>query len=85
MVELIYTLCLVTSSLCAWLLFKSYRTNRYRLLFWSGLCFAGMALNNFLLILDRVFFPDIDMTTWRLSAALLALLALLYGLIWEEE
>lgn len=85
MVELIYTLCLITSSMCAWALFAGYRKNRYRLLFWSGLCFGGLSFNNLLLILDRIIFPQADMSTWRLVAALLALLALLYGLIWEEE
>jgi hypothetical protein len=45
-----------------------------------------MSINNVLLILDRLVFPDtVDLTTLRLVAALLALLPLLYGLIWDEE
>jgi hypothetical protein len=85
MSQLIYALCAVTSLMCAWLLFSAYRKNRYRLLFWSSLCFAGLSVNNLLLILDRVVFPSVDLSTWRLLAALLALLPLLYGLIWEDE
>jgi hypothetical protein len=30
-------------------------------------------------------FPEDDLSTWRLAAALAALLPLLYGLIWEDE
>jgi hypothetical protein len=49
------------------------------------LCFAGMVVNNVIVILDRIIFPAIDLSTWRLATALLALLPLLYGLIWEDE
>jgi hypothetical protein len=86
MAPVIYGLCAITSLLCTWLLLRSYWKNNYRLLLWSALCFAGMSVNNFLLILDRLVFPDtIDLSRWRLAAALVALLPLLYGLIWEEE
>ena len=86
MAHVIYALCALTSLLCTVLLFRAYRRNGYRLLFWSGLCFTGMTINNVLLILDRVVFPtSVDLIAWRLGAALVALLPLLYGLIWEEE
>jgi hypothetical protein len=86
MAPVIYALCALTSLLCTWLLLRAYLQHRHRLLFWSGLCFAGMSINNVLLILDRLVFPDtVDLTTLRLVAALLALLPLLYGLIWDEE
>lgn len=86
MAPVIYALCAFTSMLCAWLLLRSYRHNGVRLLFWSGLCFAGLSVNNILLVIDRVVFPHaVDLTTWRLVTALIALLPLLYGLIWEEE
>jgi hypothetical protein len=83
--QTIYTLCTLTSLACAWLLFAAYRRSRARLLFWSGLCFTGMTLNNFLLLLDKVVFPNTDLSTFRLAAALVALLPLLYGLIYEKE
>ena len=85
MAETIYSLCTLTSLACAWLLLRSYRRTGHRLLFWSGLCFAGMTLNNLLLLLDKLVFPDADLLTVRLAAALVALLLLLYGLIYEKE
>lgn len=85
MAEIVYALCALTSFLCAWLLMRSYRHTRHRLLFWSGLCFVGLTLNNTLLFIDRIVLPTIDLTTLRLVTALLALLILLYGLIMENE
>jgi hypothetical protein len=47
-------------------------------------CFAGLALNNVLLFLDKVVAPDVDLSTFRLSTALVAVSVLLVGLIWES-
>lgn len=87
MVPVIYALCAVTSMMCSYLLLRSYRFKPYRLLLWSGLCFAGLSVNNLLLILDRIVFPgsETDFSMWRLASTLATLLLLLYGLIWEEE
>jgi len=85
MAATIYTLCMLTSLACAWLLLGSYRRTRHRLLFWSGLCFVVMTFNNLLLLLDNVVFPATDLSAFRLATALLALLLLLYGLIYEKE
>ena len=81
----IYLLCILTSLACTWLLLASYRRTRYRLLFWSGACFAVMTLNNLFLLLDKIVFPDIDFLPARLVSALLATCLLLYGLIYEKE
>jgi hypothetical protein len=81
----IYVLCAVTSLCCAVLLFRAYATTRRRLLLWSGLCFTGLTVNNAMLVLDRVVFPEVDMLTARLVVALAALLLMLYGLVWESE
>ena len=81
----IYILCILTSLACTWLLFGSYRRTRYRLLFWSGACFAAMTLNNLLLLLDKIVYPNIDFLPARLISALAATLLLLYGLIYEKE
>jgi len=81
----IYLLCAATALACAGLLLRGYGRTRHRLLLWSGLCFLGMFLNNIVLILDRLVFPDRDLSTWRLGLALLALLPMLYGLIWEDD
>ena len=81
----IYILCILTSLACAGLLYASYLRTRYRLLFWSGSCFAMMTVNSLLLLLDKVVFPALDLLPARLITALLALLLLLYGLIYEKE
>ena len=81
----IYLLCTLTSLACAWLLLGSYRRTGHRLLFWSGLCFVAMTLNNILLTLDKLVFPDVDLLLWRLATALIAVALLLYGLIYEKE
>ncbi len=83
MAPFIYILCALTAFLCAWLLFKTYSRSRYRLLLWGGLCFGGLTVNNFLLVVDKLFLVDIDLTMWRLSAGLLSIIVLLYGLIWD--
>jgi hypothetical protein len=85
MAGLIYGLCALTALLCAWLLLRAYHRSRYRLLLWSGLCFAGLTVNNLLLVLDKVMLPIVDLSTWRLAVGLLAMLVLLYGLIWDVE
>lgn len=85
MAGIIYTLCALTALACSWLLLRNYFETGRRLLLWSGLCFVGMFLNNLLLVLDKLLFPQINLSLWRLLAGLVALLLLLYGLIWEEE
>lgn len=85
MATIIYLLCAATALACAWLLLRSYLVSRFRLLLWSGLCFVGLSVNNVLLVMDRIVLPHVDLATWRLVSALMALLPLLYGLVWEEE
>jgi hypothetical protein len=85
MAAIIYLLCTLTCLTCFGLLLRAWRASRSRLLFWSALCFAGLSLNNFLLVVDMLVFTATDLSTWRLVAALAALLLLLFGLIWEEE
>jgi hypothetical protein len=81
----IYALCALTAALCAILLLQSYARSGYRLLLWSGLCFAGLVINNLLLVIDKVVIPAIDLSLWRTGAALLAMCILLYGLVWDAE
>ena len=85
MVAFIYLLCSLTALGCAVLLLRAYAINRFRILLWSGLCFVGMFVNNTVVVLDRFVFRDVDLSTWRLSAALLALCLLIFGLLWEDE
>lgn len=85
MAEIIYTLCILTSLACTWLLFGSYRRTGHRLLFWSGSCFAVLTLNNLLLLLDKLVFSEVSLLMPRLLTAFIALCLLLYGLIYEKE
>ena len=81
----IYTLCTLTALACAWLLLRGYLRTRFRLLLWSGLCFLGLTANNVLLVLDKLVLPDVDLSTWRLLVALVAVLLLVTGLVMESE
>lgn len=81
--KLIYGLCAFTAAACAALLLRSYARTRFPLLLWSGLCFVGLTANNVLLVLDRLVFPQLDLSTWRLGVALVATLLLLGALILE--
>lgn len=83
--NVVYILCAATSSLCAVLLFRGYRRSGVRLLFWSALCFIGLALNNVMLIVDLRVVPGIDLSTWRMVPAVAGAALLLYGLIWETQ
>jgi uncharacterized membrane protein len=85
MAPIIYLLCAVAAFLCTFLLLRAYRRSRYRLLLWSGLCFAGLTLNNLILVIDKVVLSGADLSVWRTSVALIAMAVLLYGLIWESE
>jgi len=76
----------VASALCAVLLFRGFRTSRTSLLFWSSLCFAGLAVNNVLLLIDLVILPTtIDLSMPRTITALASVCLLIYGLIWEAK
>lgn len=85
MAEAVYVLCAATSIVCAVLLFRGYRDTRTALLFWSSLCFAGLAINNVLLLIDRFVVPDTDLSLLRNALALAAIVVLLFGLVWESK
>ena len=85
MAELVYVLCAATSIACAVLLLRGYQRSRMRLLLWSGLCFAGLALNNVALFVDLVIIPSVDLSLVRSGTALIAMLVLLFGLVWESR
>ena len=78
-------LAVLTSIACTIFLLRAYSANGLRLLLWSGLCFVFLSLNNVLLFLDVIIFPEMDLRPYRLVAALVGLLFLLYGFIWEAE
>ncbi|HET7437076.1 MAG TPA: DUF5985 family protein [Thermoanaerobaculia bacterium] len=83
--NIVYVLCALTSATCAALLWRGYRQSRARLLFWSSLCFVGLALNNIMLIIDVRLGPDVDLSVWRSLPAVAGVALLLYGLVWETR
>jgi hypothetical protein len=85
MATLVYALCALTSLACAVLLLRGYRSSRARLLLWSGLCFAGLAANNVILLIDKRVVPTMDLSLWRSLPALAGVAILLYGLVWETR
>jgi len=85
MAAITYSLCAATCLACAILLLRNFRQTRLRLSLWSGLCFVGLTASNFLLVLDRLVFPDIDLSTARLATALVGILLLVFGLVWESD
>ena len=86
MAPIIYILGTLITLLCCILLLRGYARSRQRLLLWSGLCFAGLALSNALLIVDLVILGDTaDLYLFRLGTAAVAMALLVYGLVWETE
>jgi hypothetical protein len=83
--SLVYTLCLLASSACAYLLLATWRRSRTRLLFWTALGFVFLAINNLFLVADLVLFPAVDLWLWRQAASAGAVAVLLYGFVWEAE
>jgi hypothetical protein len=81
----VYSLCLLTSIVCAALLMRSWLATRTRLLLFSSLCFALLAVNNLFLVADMVWFPAQDLRLWRQLCVLAALGVLLYAFIWEVQ
>ena len=86
MAPIVYILGTLTTLLCAVLLFRGYAQSRAKLLLWSGLCFAGMTVSNILLFIDLVLLTAVtDLYLMRLGTAAVAMLLLLYGLVWESD
>lgn len=81
----VYLLCFLTSAACAVLLARSYVRTRMRLLLWSAVCFLFLAGNNFLVVLDLLVLPDVDLRLARMLTALIAVGMLLFGFIWDAE
>jgi hypothetical protein len=86
MAETVYILCGITSLACAAMLLRGYYRTRSPLLFWSGICFTGLAANNILLFVDKVVLgPQIDLTLVRSAVAVVALAVMLVGLVLDAE
>jgi hypothetical protein len=81
----VYLLCFATSTACAILLARAFARTRARLLLWSGLCFALLAANNLVVVIDLILLPDINFSLLRIFLALAAVSVLLFGLAWDVE
>ena len=85
MAGVVYLLCAATALVCAGLLWRSYHRNRVRLLFWSVVCFLGLAAENVLLYIDIIALPHIDLSMFRHVVGLAAFMSLIYALIWDDR
>lgn len=83
MAAVVYVACALLSFACTFLLYRGYKTNHFRLLFWSSLGFFGFAMNNTLLFVDELLTPGIDLSVIRTVPAFIGMLVLMYGLISE--
>ena len=81
--EAVYVLCALTSCTAAGLLLRAYLASRVRLLLWCVLGFTGLALNNILLIVDKLVAPDTDLELLRTTPAFVGVTILALGLVWE--
>jgi len=85
MLGAVYLLCAATCLLCAILLFRAYLQNHVRLLFWSGICFGGLMLDNVMAFFDVFIVPDLSLVIWRKIPGFVATVLLVWGLIWEAK
>ena len=81
MTALIYLLCAAASLFTTVLLLRHWRRTRLGLLFWSGICFLTLTLANALLFVDRILVQNLNLTIYRNSITLLAVVFMLFGLI----
>lgn len=81
----VYALCFLTGATCAFLLARSYARTGMRLLLWSALCFAFLAANSFVVIVDLLIIPDSDLVLVRNGLSLAGISVLLFGFIWDLE
>lgn len=81
----VYLLAILTSLACTLLLLRAYTRTRARLLLWTGLCFVALTFSNIFLFVDYIIFPHVDLYTLRVGAALIGIVVLLYGFIWELD
>jgi len=55
------------------------------LLLWCGLCFLILFIENVVLFVDLVIVPNVDLLLLRRSLSLVAVLVLLFGLVWDTH
>jgi hypothetical protein len=85
MAELIYGLCTILSLAIAVMLWRQHRRSPSRMIYWTAMCFTGLALSNLVLVVDKLVFTDVDLRVLRHSISLLSIGLLLFGLVYEDE
>ena len=81
----VYLLCAVTALVCGLLLLRGYFRTRTRLLLWCGACFLILCVENVMVFVDNIVYPEVRMLLLRRALALLAASALLFGLVWDTD
>ena len=81
----VYLLCALMSVACAGILIREYVRSHTRLLLWSSLSFACMAVSNLLMFAGFVVWPAIDLSLARAASAAVAVVLLIFGLVWQVE
>jgi hypothetical protein len=85
MTAAVYLLCVVTSALCAYLLFRAHQRTSRRFLLWGALCFVFLMVNNAFVIIDLLWFPEGSLVAFRQFAELIAVSVMIYGFMWETD
>jgi hypothetical protein len=72
---------------CFFLILRGYLRTHAPLLLWCALCFAGLSLNNLVVVIDLIIFPGpaIDLRPLRTVFHVGALALLIYGLVLEAD
>jgi len=78
---LVYVSCALVALACSVLLLRGHRNSGARLLFWSGLCFAGLTVTNVIVFVDLVLVPELDLSLWRNLTTLVGVGFLVFGLV----
>jgi hypothetical protein len=79
----LYIVTILTTLACSVLLLRAYFRVRNGLLLWSGLCFAGLTIDNALVFAD-MFLVRADLYSYRLASVAISISLLLFGLVWER-
>jgi len=85
MAEAVYVLCAAASVVCALLLWIGFRRSRTPLLMWSSVCFAGLAVNNLLIVIDLILVPQVDLSIIRALVAVASMVVLIHALIAQTD
>lgn len=81
----VYTLCALTAAVTAGMLLRAWRGSGTAMLFWSGLCFVGLAASNTVVLVDMLLVSEFDLRWLRNATGLISVALLIYGLLLEDR